>query len=167
MTSDLHFGHSKIWSKWKYREPDFEEDIIKKWNNVVAKTDVVLNLGDLSLTNKIITKAWTKQLNGRKYLVRGNHDNHSETWYRDCEFKTIPAAYQRFGQKDGGHIHILFTHEPILRVQRGWFNIHGHLHGDCHRGIKTTNRHFDVGVDANNLRPIRLYNILAKFKKVK
>lgn len=166
LTADTHFGHSKIWDTWGHRKEGFEEEVIENWNVVVGKHDVLLHLGDLTLTNKEKTIGWTSQLRGRKYLIRGNHDSGSDTWYRDCGFEVIPNAYQRFGQKDGSYIHVLFTHEPVLGLLKGWFNIHGHLHGDKHRGIDTTPSHYDVGMDACGLKPVKLSEILADFKEI-
>ncbi len=164
MTADTHFDHAKLWSVWDHRKKGFEKEIVKAWNSVVSKYDKVLHLGDVSISNQGNTVFWTKQLNGRKYLIRGNHDNHTDGWYRTCGFETMPNAYKKFGQKDGSYIHVLFTHEPVVDLPKGWFNIHGHLHGDSHRGILTTKNHFDVGVDAVGYKPIPLYEILAKFK---
>lgn len=165
ITADTHFGHSKMWAFWGHRKEGFEEELIKNWNNVVTKNDVVLHLGDLSLTNKEKTMGWCKQLKGTKYLIRGNHDSGSDTWYKDCGFEVIPSSFQRFGQKDGSNITVLFTHEPVMDLPDIWFNIHGHLHGDGHRGnVLYGDRYFDAGVDPNNMKPVRLYDVLAKFK---
>lgn len=166
LTADTHFWHSRLWKDWGHRKEGFEKDLIAAWNSVIRKDDVVLHLGDLSLANKEKTKECTDQLKGKKYLIRGNHDGNTDTWYRDCGFEVIPNAYQRFKQKDGLYIHILFTHEPViplpyLSMNESWFNIHGHLHGDSHRGIVTTDHHFDVGVDAIGFKPIPLYKALS------
>lgn len=166
LTSDTHFGHTKMWAFWAHREEGFEEQIIKNWNKVVGPNDVVLHLGDLSLTNKEATKNWTNRLNGKKYLILGNHDSNSESWYRECGFEVIPNALKHFGQKDGSVMKVLFTHEPVMDLPDHWFNIHGHLHGDSHRGnVLYGPRYFDAGVDPNGLTPVRLYDILYKFKK--
>ena len=163
LTADTHLGHSQLWTKWKHRKEGFEEKLITKWNNTVKKSDTVLHLGDLSLASKEKTKEWTSQLNGKKYLILGNHDGHSDKWYKECGFTVIPNSYQRFGQKDGSSLHVLFTHEPVLELSNGWVNIHGHLHGDGHRNIKVTSKHFDIGVDVVG-RPVQLFEILAILK---
>ena len=165
ITADTHFGHSKLWDTWEHRKEGFEEELIKAWNSVVTKNDNVLHLGDLSICNKEKTMEWTEQLRGKKYLIRGNHDGSSDTWFRDCGFEVIPNAYQKFGQKDDTYIHVLFTHEPAFDLPKNWYNIHGHLHGDDHRGIETTEKHFDVGVDAAGDEPLKLSEILATLKE--
>ncbi|MFN2190710.1 MAG: metallophosphoesterase [Candidatus Promineifilaceae bacterium] len=164
LTSDTHFGHDKIWQEWGYREEYFELEIIKAWNETVTQEDTVLHLGDLTITGLEATREWTEQLNGNKYLIRGNHDYKPEAWYQDLGFQPIPDAYKRFGYRDGTFMPILFTHEPVLDLPEGWFNIHGHLHGDMHRGIETTDHHFDVGVDVTGYKPVRLSEILDRLK---
>jgi len=164
LVSDTHFGHQKI-EDWSKRKASHNEDIVKAWNSVIKKHDVVLHLGDLSMTNKETTSGWTKRLRGRKYLILGNHDNHSVSWYADCGFTVIPPALYFVKDKYENRKYICFTHEPIKPLPEGWFNIHGHLHGDNHRGIKTTGKHFDVGVDAIGYQPVPLYSLLASIKK--
>ena len=170
ITADTHFGHTKMWAFWQHREEGFEEKIISNWNRVVGDDDIVLHLGDLALCSKEMCKNWTLQLRGKKYLIRGNHDGNSETWFNECGFTTIPASLSQFGQKDGSILKVLFTHEPVMDLPKKWFNIHGHLHGDSHRqelgNSLFDRRYFDAGVDPNDLTPIRLYDILAYFKKM-
>jgi calcineurin-like phosphoesterase family protein len=164
LTADTHFGHDKIWQEWGYRQEDFEFEIIKAWNETVSQEDTVLHLGDLTITELEQTRKWTNQLNGKKYLIRGNHDYKLKSWYQKLGFQPIPNAYKRFGYRDGSFIYILFTHEPILELPAGWYNIHEHLHGDIHRDIETTDNHFDVGVDVIGYEPMRPSKILECLK---
>jgi calcineurin-like phosphoesterase family protein len=162
LTADTHFGHSKL-LELQGRPRDVDEIIVIEWNKLISKKDSVLHLGDLALTNKMATKVLTDRLNGKKFLIRGNHDGHSETWFQDCGFTTVEPIFKRFKDKYENYISVLFTHEPVQDLPEDWFNIHGHLHGDDHRNIETTSRHFDVGVDVHNYKPIRLYDILKGF----
>lgn len=166
LTADTHFGHSKMFEEWDHREPTFNEDLVTNWNNLIHKHDVVLHLGDLTMTNKDATQKWTLQLKGEKYLIRGNHDGNSDTWYRDCGFEVIPNAHKNFYDKHGREYHVLFTHEPVMKLPDFWFNIHGHLHGNNHRNIKSTNNHVDVGVDPMGMKPVQLMTLLDLFKKM-
>lgn len=164
LTSDTHFGHTRLWQEWGRKE-NFEEIIIENWNKLVKKDDIVLHLGDLSLANKEKTKFWTSRLNGRKYLIRGNHDSNSDSWYKECGFDTIPNALKHFGLKDDTYMKVLFTHIPEPNLPEGWFNVHGHLHGDKHRGEAPNKiQYYDVGVDACDFKPIRLWQVLGELK---
>lgn len=127
--SDTHFGQSKILSfKDDYGLPvrdfltldDMHDTIIENWNNTVSTGDLVLHLGDVAFSGTAYDTIMPK-LNGRKYLIRGNHDRFSEGRYRD-HFNRILGVYVRDGYA--------FTHVPVHPNQgsRWKGNIHGHLH---------------------------------------
>lgn len=163
LISDTHFGHQKM-IDLGYRKESHNEDIIRNWNSVVSKKDVVLLLGDLTMVNKEETMKFTKRLNGRKYLILGNHDDNSSKWYKDCGFEVIPPAMYFSHTKYDEAVKVMFTHEPVLPLPVDWINIHGHLHGDNHRNIGTSSSHYDVSYDRIHI-PKPLYEILALFKK--
>ena len=50
------------------------EDLIKRWNSVVKPNDIVFHLGDFMFGN--INRFWEfrSRLNGKIYLIHGNHD---------------------------------------------------------------------------------------------
>jgi len=162
VTADTHFGHDRL-REIQGRPPGVDRLIVKQWNNLVSKHDTVLILGDLSFMNKEKTGVITNGLNGKKYLVRGNHDGQSEKWLTHCGIVTLEPIYKRFKDKYENYISVLFTHEPVLDLPEDWFNAHGHLHGNDHRGLAPTDRHYDVGLDAHHFQPIRLYNVLSVF----
>jgi len=169
LTADTHFGHSKLFEIGE-RTESFNEEIVSAWNKVVNDQDTVLHLGDLTMVNKQETIKWTRKLMGKKYLVLGNHDKHSVGWYADCGFTVIPDCYKLLeidfakGIDIKYRFHLLFTHEPVTDLPVGWYNIHGHLHGNDHRGILTTENHFDVGADPQRFKPVSLEDVLTAFK---
>lgn len=167
LTSDTHFGHDNITIKgWGQRAVSFNEDVVKAWNSVVSQKDTIVHLGDLTLTNKANTKNWTDMLNGKKYLILGNHDNRSVDWYKDVGFTVIPNAHKSMMDKRGNWVSYIFTHEPIINLPEGWFNIHGHLHGNSHREISLNKaRYIDVGIDSLGFVPRRLHEIIALLDK--
>jgi calcineurin-like phosphoesterase family protein len=90
--SDHHWGHKKINKYEPYRLEkakelgynDSEKMMIDLWNKTIKKDDIVLYLGDFcfSFNKKIV-----EQLNGRKFLILGNHDRpHQE---RDKLFEFV------------------------------------------------------------------------------
>lgn len=160
LTSDTHFGHRRLVD---YGRPeDFNERIVENWKKAVRDNNIVLHLGDLSMINKERTIEYTSQLPGIKYLIRGNHDRHSEQWFADVGFIVIPKCYWIYKDKYDVRHNILFTHEPVLNLPDGWFNIHGHTHGNNHRGPTDPAKHIHVGVDDTNWELVRLYDILPK-----
>ena len=79
-TADLHLGHTNI-IKLSDRSFDsveqMNETLIDNINSVVNNKDTLYLLGDIS--HKIpVEEANTliKRINGRKILIRGNHDKH-------------------------------------------------------------------------------------------
>ena len=76
-TSDTHFYHGNIIRFCNRPFKDVEmmnETIISNWNNTVGQDDIVFHLGDFCLGG---SAEWTKildRLNGKIYLIMGNHD---------------------------------------------------------------------------------------------
>lgn len=163
LTSDTHFDHSKLVNLGMGRPGNFSELIVENWNKVVGKKDFVLHLGDLTMTNKEKTKSYTQRLNGQKFLIRGNHDGASDTWYQECGFTVVEPIFKIFKDKYDNWHKFLFTHVPVAPLPDEFFNVHGHLHGNSHRGnVPNGYQYFDVGVDCTNFTPIRLYEVFQK-----
>lgn len=75
VTSDLHLFHKNIIAYCQRPFADVEEMnevIIKNWNEVVKKDDMVYVLGDFSFCSREMVKEFVSKLNGRKILVAGN-----------------------------------------------------------------------------------------------
>jgi len=90
--SDNHFGHPKCFEehepirkqftlqKGKNTLQDFEKLMITQWNNKVSKTDYLVHLGDFCINKMDDQKTLqniknnTRVLNGKKLLIKGNHD---------------------------------------------------------------------------------------------
>ena len=80
-TADLHFGHSNVISYENRPFQTVEEmdgALIQNWNRRVSPEDEIFILGDLTLKGPEKANAVLEQLQGRKYLVRGNHDGYVE-----------------------------------------------------------------------------------------
>lgn len=106
-TSDNHFYHQNVikYCKRPYLSvEEMNEDLVRKWNEVVRPDDTVYILGDFALAFRAV-EIFPMRLMGNKILVPGNHDwNHSyhkksrtpenrEKWlqkYRDYGFEILP-----------------------------------------------------------------------------
>jgi len=96
-SSDHHFYHKNI-IKYAERPFDFEDDncvidnaklMIERHNSVVSTKDISLFVGDLSAGlrgREDHFQQLLKLLNGRKILVRGNHDHQPDQFYLDAGF---------------------------------------------------------------------------------
>lgn len=76
--ADLHFYHAAMNERMDKRGfSDYEEMnnyMISQWNSRVRKGDEVVILGDLSWAKGEATNKILSQLNGKKFLIKGNHD---------------------------------------------------------------------------------------------
>jgi len=170
-TSDTHFGHANIikYSGRPFKDADhMNEELIKSWNNMISEEDEVYHLGDVSLTTPEKTQEILKRLNGKIYLIKGNHEksvmmksyNRDRfTWIKDLEEVQIE------GQK------IVLCHYSMRvwnKSHHGTWMLYGHSHG--HLEGEVWGRSMDVGVDAafklfGEYRPFSLQevtNILSK-----
>ena len=79
-TSDLHFGHELMLKKYpNFRKganaAEMDENLIAVWNALITSEDVVYDLGDVSFHKDFVrTYEILRRLNGRHFLVLGNHD---------------------------------------------------------------------------------------------
>lgn len=76
--SDLHFDHTAMlygMDRRPFKDVDeMNEHMIRRWNDGVRKNDEVYVLGDLSFGNGERTNGFLERLNGRIFLIEGNHD---------------------------------------------------------------------------------------------
>jgi calcineurin-like phosphoesterase family protein len=154
--SDTHFFHRKI-QEYTDRPDDWSDKIIKNWNNIIKPDDLVLHLGDLSFGSKPTVMKITRRLNGRKYLLQGNHDRRSKKWFDDVGFTLIKKSFMVDCKE---HL-LLFTHRPTYGIPKGTINIHGHIHNTQHFIKHHKNvTHINVSVEKTDYRPIKIGNLL-------
>lgn len=98
--------------------------IIQNWLDVVNDNDIVINLGDVIFGNAYELKNILHSLPGKKILVRGNHDKHTNQWYLLSGFDVVCKSYE--------YKNVVFTHKPVDMVtyhnKNVLYNIHGHSH---------------------------------------
>jgi len=159
--SDTHFYHVNI---IKYCDRPFKTEqemnnfMVKRWNSRVQKEDLVIHLGDVVLSNRTrFFKSLVQQLNGRKILVRGNHDRKSIHWYLTHGFDFVCDEFA-IGQ-------ILFTHRPVKKpdflLMPYKLNIHGHIH---QKKEYDKDIYKNISVERTNYFPVKLDTILGEFK---
>ncbi len=169
-TSDLHFYHNNV---IRYCNRPFEgydsmnKALIENWNNTVKAKDEVYILGDITMRGPEIVNNLMPTLNGKKYLVRGNHDifTRKQSFNTD-NFEWI-KDYHSFNYQIAGQSHMLcLMHYPLLtwnHKMRGSIHLHGHIHASPEyneENIKNGVLRFDVGVDAHNYKPVSIKTIL-------
>lgn len=77
--ADCHFYHRNLLTHLDNRQFSSVEEMnacmIEMWNRKVRTNDDVVVLGDLSFGNGEETNKVLSELNGRIYLIKGNHDD--------------------------------------------------------------------------------------------
>ena len=169
VTSDNHFGHKNILSyenrvdKLKVETvEEHDKELIKRWNNVVGKQDLVMILGDFSFMRAEETNELLKKLNGDKVLVKGNHDIFLDE--KKFDKSLFKAIYDYKETKYKGQ-EIALMHYPIqdFKHQNREVNPAVLLFGHIHTFKMEIPKHsFNVGVDVNNYYPVELNTAIAK-----
>jgi len=152
-TADTHFGHRNIihYANRPFKTVrDMDEELIKRWNARVTKEDVVYHLGDFAFLD---AHYYANRLNGKKILIRGNHDRP-----RDLQslFEGIYEMYRlRIDPIETGLadiVEITLCHYAMRVWDKSHFNS-WHFYGHSHGQLPPEGKSWDVGVDTNNYEP--------------
>lgn len=76
-TSDTHFCHKNIISyagRPFFSTEEMDKALIENWNSVVPEDGIVFHLGDFCFGGNTQWKTIRKKLNGKIYLILGNHE---------------------------------------------------------------------------------------------
>ena len=135
--------------------------MIANWNSVISKDDTVFHLGDFCLGS---AAEWTKildRLNGKIYLIMGNHDLKNIRQGFISRFEHVAMQMRiEIGKK-----RIYLCHYPFLCFEGGYkddvWQLFGHVHTrrsnsgiDAGRLQYLYPTQYDVGVDNNNFTPV-------------
>ena len=163
-TSDLHFVHAKVIKCDNRPFQDIAEhdnELIRRWNAVVAKGDVVYVLGDFSWhTKDAQCDNILGQLNGTKFLIYGNHDSdavkRSKHWAKVTPYHEVTVEGQKI---------CLFHYRMVVWNQshRGSWALHGHSHGTLPVNYQAMT--LDVGTMLWSYAPASFYEIKEEMKK--
>ena len=173
-TSDTHFNHANIIKFCNRPFKDVEqmnETMIANWNRVVGMDDTVFHLGDFCLGG---AAEWTKvldRLNGKIYLILGNHDlkNLRQGFIGRFEHVAMQMHITIGKQR------IYLCHYPFLCFEGGYrevWQLFGHVHSrknntglDAERLQYLYPTQYDVGVDNNSFTPVSFEQVNQIIKK--
>ena len=155
--ADLHFNDSRI---LLYENRPFSDTkqmndvIIGRWNSVVTPDDEVYVLGDFGAEGS--ESEFLQTLNGNKYLIKGNHDNKPNNYYRQAGFVEVydlPVIFDKFW---------ILSHEPLyVNSNMPYANIFGHVHNSpLYKDFSL--QHYCVSAERLNYTPITFESIKAK-----
>lgn len=163
-TSDTHFNHANIikFCNRPFKDVEQMNDVmIANWNSVIGKDDTVFHLGDFCLGG---AAEWTKildRLNGKIYLIMGNHDLKNIRQGFISRFEHVAMQIRiEIGKK-----RIYLCHYPFLCFEGSYkddvWQLFGHVHTrrsnsgiDAGRLQYLYPTQYDVGVDNNNFTPV-------------
>ena len=140
-TSDLHFWHknSIVYTNRPFETVEkMNEKLIEYWNKTVHANDEVYILGDVTMVRPGRATEIISQLKGRKYLLMGNHDYFA----REKQFEPAACGIE-------------------------WVKMYHELHSSQEYNLLNRDkgrRQFDVGVDANDFKPVSLEAIVTFFE---
>jgi calcineurin-like phosphoesterase family protein len=162
-TADTHWWHRAIlkpdYSGRPFRDvEEMNEVMIANWNTLVQPTDVVFHLGDFAMAGPKSATNVARRLNGRKFIVYGNHDLKQrgvpefESLFEKiidfgCQIKIEDAeAFQAVRRITMCH----YAFRIWNKSHFGTWSLYGHSHGNL---IEPENLlSMDVGVDATARR---------------
>lgn len=189
-TSDPHYGHDNVirFCNRPYEDSKImNQALIDNWNSVVTNNDIVFVLGDFCwFTDRHGIKRVGTKLNGKTiYFVQGNHD---KTRGFELLLGTDPDKYKLLSdiahvyvQDDWrhypkAHFELCLCHYPLLtwsHRQGKCIQLFGHIHSAGQVGLAHSEEQekfdlhlplwayqYDVGVDANDYRPVELSSIM-------
>jgi calcineurin-like phosphoesterase family protein len=134
--ADPHFGHASIitYAQRPWVSVDkMDADLVKLYNSVVGKDDLVYWLGDVTLRGPD-KKGWLARIlgkmNGRKVLVFGNHDDWHWQHYLDVGFQSAHTflEFQDPAIRESEYRGIRLCHDPAWAQDKNYLWIVGHLH---------------------------------------
>jgi len=113
--SDLHFFHKGMNERMDCRGfssiEEMNEVMVERWNARVRSGDEVVILGDLSFGKAEETNQLVKRLNGKLYLIYGNHDRYVNAKGFDAfRFKWIKP----YAELSDGKRKVVLSHYPIF-----------------------------------------------------
>ena len=155
--TDTHFGHYKL-TEYNARPQQFTEKILNNLSTFkFSSSDVLIHLGDFCIGNdEMWTNAFMTIVPCKKWLILGNHDRKSISWYLSHGWDFVGESFE---MKYGG-FNILFSHVPRRNSDYPSidFNIHGHLHNNVHRAEEESFIHPDfnvlLAIENTNYNPI-------------
>ena len=137
--SDLHFFHESLNTQMDCRgfkdAAQMNAYMIKQWNSRVRTRDEVVILGDFSVGKAEQTNEILNQLNGRLYMIKGNHDR----YLKESEFHKERFVWIKpYAEMHDNRRKVVLSHYPIFcyngqyrRNKKGeplTYMLYGHVH---------------------------------------
>lgn len=176
--SDPHYAHKNIikycnrqWNDGKdgngeiivtdSNVQEMNASLVSRYNEVVSNDDTVYFLGDVSFGKQENVKEFISQLNGKKLLIKGNHDRYSNDVYIGAGFSWVydrPILVKDF---------IILSHAPLqfLNSNCPFYNVYGHVH-DSDMYQTWTRCSCCACVERHGYKPVSLDEVMRHYDKL-
>lgn len=172
-TSDTHFGHDRefLWGPRGFTSfEEHDNEVIRRWNEVVNEDDIVYHLGDVMLGNNAYGLGCLAELNGHIKIIPGNHDTSTrlKLYEKVPDVEVLGYAemlkYKKYSFYLSHHPTMTSNLEkdPCLRAHL--INLFGHTHQQT-PFYQDMPFMFHVGMDSNDCRPILLDDAIEKMQE--
>jgi len=172
LIADTHFNHKKV-DEWCNRKPGWE-DKLRGGLAAIPDEDVLIHLGDICIGAEKETHGILQRVsNCKKWLIRGNHDKKTNSWYLSHGWDVV---CENMGVRCCG-TNVLLSHKPMpFRPDIYDINIHGHFHNiglercyECEPSLPPYHGkwHYRLSCEETNYQPILLETLLEKRRKIK
>jgi len=155
--SDTHFGHQNL-IDYGVKEENSDEEMWKGFDTLPDDC-ILIHCGDITIGMDEMFHIRFAKYKFKKWLIKGNHDNHSISWYLtngwDCVVDEL--MIKMYGEN------ILFTHIPYSKRHGISRNIHGHLHNNKSRGLPDfydKDYHKEVTTNVIGFTPLKLKEVI-------
>lgn len=163
--SDTHFSHEniiKICNRPYSSVEEMNNDLIYKWNNKVKPDDIVYFLGDFAHKSSL-DEAFNimKQLNGKKYYIRGNHDK--DNFLIRCKSAKLIESIDDYKVINDNNRMVVLFHYPIEDWDgqyHGSYHLFGHIHNNTHNFYRAFPKRFNVSVEVVGYEPRTLDELI-------
>lgn len=182
--ADTHFFHKALNTKMDCRGfadvEEMNEYMIQQWNSKVRKNDEVVILGDFSWGNAQETMSVLERLNGKLYLITGNHDRFVKDKHMDLSrFIWIKEYIELHDNKRK----VVLCHYPIVCYNGQYrknsegnpstYMLHGHIHNtqdqqllDHYQEYVKTQNHVSVDGSIESI-PMQMINCFCMYSDYK
>lgn len=158
LTSDWHLGEHRKDRPFSSAEENIAE-LVDKHNALVSPDDEVIVVGDAVNFFTPDQHVHISKFNGKKTLIRGNHDRNISDDVYYLYFDKIIKEGDGFFINCGMSCYV--THYPT-QGKKDFFNLVGHVHSAWKYQLNM----FNIGVDANHFRPVKASSIPDHFKAI-
>jgi calcineurin-like phosphoesterase family protein len=161
--SDTHFYHKNIirFAERPFKDVDeMNQVMVDNWNDRVDKDDLVFHLGDIGFFRSAQQMVeLMSELNGRKVLIKGNHDRFTNSQYHAAGFEDIYNYYRYPVPDPHGDVDfwLEMTHKPTV-LKPGPINLVGHIH----QQFVYQGNNLNMSVEVWGYQPVNLLEIVGR-----